>query len=222
MSLTHLWDPWGTPRTWPCACVWECTDSRYRGFFWTASHYIQGWQDKASRQPETGIFIQSQILWHGTAHQGEFIRHTHLGKIQFPSKADIFLKVHGPLRFSFEEGNLGTRSQAGPVPAPMAGLLPHSAGGSGLTEVLQSQDSPLLTLSLPQHLPILQLKILFLRRTYWFGRGLEDEEAYLCPDSPTQQKSCISCETCYHSQCNWHFSHWRLLESFQCLFDTLM
>lgn len=135
----------------------------------------------------------------GTAHQGELIRHTHLGKIQFPSKADIFLKVHDLLRFSFEEGNLGTRSQAGPVPAQMAGLLPYSAGGSRLTEVLHSQGSPQLTLSLPPYLPILQLKILFLRRTYWFGRGLEDEAAYLCPDSPTWQKSCISCETCYHN-----------------------
>lgn len=161
------------------------------------------------------------LRYRGTAHQGELIRHTHLGKMQFPSKADIFLKVHDLLRFSLEDGNSGTRSQAGPVPAQMAGLLPCSAGGSGLTEVSQSQGSPQLTLSLPQYLPILQLKILFLRRTYWFGRGLEDEAAYLCPDSPTWQKSCISCETCYHSQCSWHFS-WRLLESFQCLFDTLM
>lgn len=200
--------------------IWECTDLRFKGFLWTASHYIKGRQDKTSTQPETGIFIQSQMCC-GTAHQGELIRHTHLGKMQFPSKADIFLTVHDLLRFSFEEGNLGTRSQAGPVPAQMAGLLPCSAGGSGLTEVSQSQGSPQLTLSLPHYLPILQLKILFLRRTYWFGRGLEDEAAYLCPDSPTWQKSCISCETCYHSQCSWHFS-WRLLESFQCLFDTLM
>lgn len=69
----------------------------------------------------------------GTAQQGELIRHAHLAKIQFPSKADIFLKVHDLLRFSFEEANLGPRSQAGPVPAQMAELLPHSAGGSGVT-----------------------------------------------------------------------------------------
>lgn len=187
-------------------CVfWECMDLRFKGLLWTASHYIKGHRDKTSTQPETGIFIQSQILWHGTAHQDELTRHTHLGKIQFPSKAGIFLEVHDLLRFSSEEGNLGTRSQAGPVPAPMAGLLPHSAGGSGLMEILPSQGSPQLTLNFPQYLPVLQLKILFLRRTYWFGRGLEDEAAYLCPDSPTWQKSCISCGTCYHSQCHWHF-----------------
>lgn len=69
----------------------------------------------------------------GTAHQGELIRHAHLAKIRFPSKADIFLKVHDLLRFSFEEANLGPRSEAGPMPAQMAGLLPHAAGGSGLT-----------------------------------------------------------------------------------------
>lgn len=69
----------------------------------------------------------------GTAHQGELIRHAHLAKIQFPSKAEIFLEVHDLLRFSFEEANLGPRSQAGPAPAQMAELLPHSAGGSGVT-----------------------------------------------------------------------------------------
>lgn len=221
MSLTCLWDPWGTPEIGPIFVFWECMDSRFRGFLWTASHCIKGWQDKTSTQPETGIFIQSQILWHSTAHQDELIRHTHLGKIQFPSKADIFSWSTWPTQIFLWRRKLGTRSQAGPVPAPMTGLLPHSAGGSGLRDVLQSQGSPQLTLSLPQYLPILHLNVLFLRRTYWFGRGLEDEAAYLCSDSPTGQKSCISCGTCYHSQCNWHFSCWRLLESIQCLFDTL-
>lgn len=89
-----------------------------------------------------------------------------LAKYSFLVKQIFFLEVHDLLRFSFEEGNLGTRSQAGPVPAPMTGLLPHSAGGSGLRDVLQSQGSPQLTLSLPQYLPILHLKVLFLRRTY--------------------------------------------------------
>lgn len=73
------------------------------------------------------------LRYWGTAHQGELIRHAYLAKMQFPSKADTFLKVHDLLRFSFEEANLGPRSQPGQAPAQMAGLLPHSAGGSGVT-----------------------------------------------------------------------------------------
>lgn len=205
---------------------------------WMCFESVQTWGSKVSFELPAITLKEDRIKQADSQRQGfsfslrycSMAQHTKvsssdiliLAKYSFLVKQIFFLKVHDPLRFSFEEGNLGTQSQAGPVPAPLAGLLPHSAGGSGLREDLQSQEFPQLTLSLPRYLPILQLKILFLRRTYSFVRGLEGEEAYLCPDSPTQQKSCISCETCYHSQCNWHFSNWRLLKSFQCLFDTLM
>lgn len=91
-------------------------------------------KDNRIKQPHSQRHgFSFSLRYCGTAHQGELIRHAHLAKIQFPSKADIFLKVHDLLRICFEEVNLGPRSQAGPAPAQMAELLPHSAGGSGVT-----------------------------------------------------------------------------------------
>lgn len=137
----------------------------------------------------------------GTAHQGELIRHAHLAKIHLPSKADIFLKVYHLLRFSFEEENLGPKSQAGPAPAQMAPAT-FCRWLWGDREDLQSQNSAQLILCFPQYLLMLQLKILPWRRTYWFGRGLEDEAAYLRPDSLPWQKSCISYEAYFTATVN--------------------
>lgn len=78
------------PETGPVHEFWECTDLRFKGFLWTASHYIKGRQDKTSAQPDRDFHsVSDTVAQHTKVSSSDRLI---LAKYSFLLKQIFFLK----------------------------------------------------------------------------------------------------------------------------------